>query len=176
VCHESLRVSRFLRAVGDPSSTFRGSIATATASATGAAAEAAAAGLETSGSVGEGLYPTDMPAAIEVTNRGLLGGRTLASGSGKGIGGGRSSGGGGGGGGGSRYGDGGEREKAAERRAIADIFRTVDLDASGHVSQQEFLEVVSRRCESTTCHVSCRVPLLWRRCFVRTIEIVGGYG
>lgn len=145
--------------MGDPSSKFRGSIATAIVPATAAAAEAAAAGLETSDSVGGGSRSTDMPAAIEITNRGLLGGSTIGAGDSEDVDGGRSGGGGVGGGG---SGDSGaDQEEVAERGAIADVFRTVDLDGSGHVSHQEFLEAVSiSLVEAQACHVRCHVPPL----------------
>ena len=135
---EPLRVSRFLRAVGDPTSKF-------TTSSIVAAAEAAAAEacVKVSKGVGEASCPTDMPAAIEVTNRGILGRSIAASGIEDDADFSRSD---------SRGGDGGsenyqgvDQEEAAERNAIADIFRRVDLDASGQISQQELLEAVSNR-------------------------------
>lgn len=117
-----------------------------------------------------------MPAAIEVTNRGLLVGSSIAGGGSEGVDGGRSSGGG--------VGNGGskdsvvDQEEAAERSAIADVFRTVDLDASGHVSQQEFLEAVSftvtRVAQRRNCHVRCHAVQLRRRQSVGIFEVVRG--
>lgn len=70
------------------------------------------------------LPAAGMPAAIEVTSKGLL--RRGNSGTCGGD-----------------VGGGGSEEEVVEKRAIADVFRKVDLDASGHVSEEELLEGVS---------------------------------
>lgn len=98
----------------------------------GTAALGEPAGAENKGceaSVGVGssrLLPTGMPAAIKVASRGLQRGNTGVSGVGGGFGGARSGG-----------------EELEEKRAIVDVFRRVDIDASGRISQEELLEGVS---------------------------------
>lgn len=121
------RVSRFLRAVGDPSWKIGRSITSA--DATAAAGENTGVGKALVGGP-EGVengsqLPAGMPAAIEVTSKGLQGGNPGASGGADGR----------------RCGGGGE-EEVSDERAIADIFHNVDLDASGHVSEEELLEGV----------------------------------
>ena len=87
------------------------------------ATAAGEAGAESHGEVASSdrvLLPEEakkMAAAIEVTNKGLRQGELGAPGGGV--------------------------EEAAEKRAIADVFRKVDLDSSGHVSEEELLEGVS---------------------------------
>lgn len=104
-----------------------------------AAAESAGAattGAEEPSTITNSRLPaTDMPAVIEVTSKGLP--REQSSGSSRSCSFGC-------GGDGASGGDAAAAE-VAERRAIADVFRKVDLDASGHVSQEELVEAVSAR-------------------------------
>lgn len=135
----SLRVSRFLRAVGDPTSKFGSSAASAEA-AVGAVGSTAPWSAAIGGALAEAI-----PTALEVTSKGLLCGSGVAADGTDGVD--RNAVGVSGAGGGGRSGGGadgkGDEAKAAEKRAIENIFRAVDLDASGHVSEEELLEAVS---------------------------------
>lgn len=71
-----------------------------------------------------------LPPAIEVTSKGLQQGNPGVAGGGGGLGGGG-------------VGGGGGVEEVAYKRAIADVFRKLDLDSSGHVAEEELLEGVS---------------------------------
>lgn len=123
--------------MGDPDSKFGSSAASA-------ADVVAAAGATAPGSAGiGGTLAADLPTALEMTTKGLMCGSGVAADGAAGadrvhvsvadVGEAR-------GNGGSQEGD---TPKTVEKRAIQNIFRTVDLDASGHVSQEELLEVVS---------------------------------
>ncbi|CAM9719832.1 unnamed protein product [Ectocarpus fasciculatus] len=146
------RLSRFLRAVGDPGSKIGGPVVEKDGRDEGMPVGALAVmGPEVGGSKPGGarnkvVAAADMPEAVEVTGVGLEGGtgapRAAASdthGGGDGVdddsvdvgvdvaGGGGHNGG----------------LETVERRAIVKLFRAVDVDASGHISQEELLQAVN---------------------------------
>lgn len=149
-------MSRFLRAVGDPTSKLGTSVASAAAAAV--AAGCTAPGLaEIDGPLAEDMA---IPTALDVTSKGLMRGSRVAA---DGTPGGADHGtvgvrgtvvGGSSGEGGDEKGYGPE---PAEKRAIEHIFRKVDLDDSGHVSQEELLEAVSMACERVGTGLTCRI-------------------
>ena len=107
------------------------------------------------------LLQTGIPAAIEVTSKGL----NPSGNSGASRGGGGGLGGGGGGG----------AEEVLEKRAIAHVFHKVDLDASGHVSKEELLEGV-RACFWRWHNMMhffrvFRVPCAWMGCDARVSRV-----
>ncbi|CBJ31907.1 hypothetical protein Esi_0291_0012 [Ectocarpus siliculosus] len=147
------RVSRFLRAVGNPGSKIGGPVAEQGGRDQGTIVRAlAVTGSEVGGAKSGGARnkvgaAADMPKAVEVTGVGLGGGtgatRAAASdahGGGDdadddGVDGGVDVSGGGGHNGGG--------VETVERRAIVKLFRAVDVDASGHISQEELLKAVN---------------------------------
>lgn len=110
----------------------------------------AAAGATAHGSpgIGGGELAADLPTALEVTSKGLMCGGSGMTTDGADAGADCSGTVGVSGADvvevrGDRGGPEGGEPKTSGRRTIEDIFRTVDLDASGHVSQEELLEAVS---------------------------------